>query len=205
MIKLLTISGSPVANSSTEILLRRVESSIVENIGSRKVRRSFVRLNDLDYISCQACGESPEPAFCFFDDDLTRLYKKLIDCDCLLIGSPIYFDAVSAQTKLFIDRCNCFCPADFDKHGSDQTFVKRLKKSRPGAIVLVGGEKGWFEGARKCIAGFFRWVNVTNEGLLIFHSKDYNRSGEVADCKSSLSEADRLGKRLASGLKEEHA
>lgn len=205
MIKLLAISGSPVENSSTEVLLRRIESSIVKSIGARKVRRSFVRLNDLNYTPCQACGESPEPAFCFFDDDLSSLYRKLIDCDCLLIGSPIYFDAVSAQTKLFIDRCNCFRPADFGQHGPMQNFVKRLGKSRPGAMVLVGGEKGWFEGARKCIAGFFKWVNVANEGMLIFHSRDYNRAGEVAESKTSLTEADRLGKRLASKLKKQHA
>ncbi len=205
MIKVLSISGSPTVNSSTELLLRRVAGSIAETLRGDKVRHTLVRLNDLEFTPCQACGESPVPRFCFFDDDLTSLYRHLIDCDCLLFGSPIFFDAVSAQAKAFIDRCNCIRPADFDSTDPDHRFVKRVDRTRPGAIVLVGSERGWFEGARRCIAGLFQWTGVVNEGLLKFHSTDFTRVGEVVRHADVLAQADKLGRQLAGAIERLHA
>ena len=173
--------------------------------GQLKVRQTFVKLNELTFIPCQSCGEAPEHGFCFFDDDLTKVYRKLERCDCLLFGSPVYFDSVSAQAKMFIDRCNCFRPPDFDNVDPDHDFLKKLTHKRPGAMVLVGGERGWFEGARRVIAGFFKWVEVTDEGLIIYRSPDFMRSGTVSEDKQTLAEADALGQRLAQIVLKNHA
>ena len=186
-------------NSSTELLLRRIADATARTLGE-KSRHTFIRLNDLDMVLCQACGEDPTPAFCFIEDEMTRLYRKLIDCDCLLIGSPIYFDSVSAQTKAFIDRCNCLKPVDFDNVADGSGFVRRLTRKRTGAMVLVGGEQAWFEGARRCLAGFFKWIEVTNEAYMKFSTTDVNRIGEAADCPKGLAEADRIGQKLARRL-----
>ncbi len=198
MIKLLTISGSPVEGSSTDFILNRIAAAVVETLGGEdRVQKTTIRLNDLTYIPCQACGESPEPEYCLFDDDLASVYQALVECDCLLFGSPVYFDSVSAQAKMFIDRCNCFRPPDYDNVDPDHYFLRRLNRSRPGAIVIVGGERGWFEGARRVIAGFFKWVNVVNEGMLIYRSSDFTKAGTAADDPTVLQQADELGKQLA--------
>ncbi len=203
MIRLLSISGSPVEGSSTELLLRKIAHSVAENSGD-KVRHRLVRLNDLDITACQACGEDPAPDFCFVGDGMAALYNDVVNCDCLLFGSPIYFDAVSAQAKAFIDRCNCLRPADFDDKVAGHHFIKRIGRKRPGAMVLVGGEQAWFEGARRCIAGLFKWIEVTNEGHLMFCSKDFNRIGEVADDVAALRQADKLGRKLARIVSRSH-
>ena len=205
MIKILSICGSPVEGSSTEILLRETADSIRKNIRSQRVRHTFVRLNDLDFAPCQSCGEAPTPSWCFLDDDLTDVYKELAGCDCLLFGSPIYFDSISAQAKAFIDRCNCFRPADFENKDPRHDFIKLIQRKRPGAIVLVGGEQGWFEGARRCIAGFFKWIEVVNEGGLKFQPVSFERAGEAADNTKVLKEARQLGGRLARLLDKRYA
>ena len=205
MINLLSISGSPVENSSTELILRRIAASISKHVCSDRTRHSIVRLNDLHFAPCQACGEAPTPSWCFLDDGLANVYKKLAACDCLLFGSPIYFDAVSAQAKAFIDRCNCFRPADFDNREPRHDFIKLISRKRPGAIVLVGGEQGWFEGARRCIAGFFKWVEVVNEGLLTYRTKDFTQAGEAANNPQVFKEADQLGRQLARLLDKRYA
>ena len=164
---------------------------------SRKVRTWFVNLAELEYTTCQACGESPAPAYCFFDDDLTDVYQKLEQCDCLLFGSPIHFDTVSSSAKLFIDRCNCIRPADFDNVDPAHDFLKRWHKKRPGGMVLVGGAEGWFEGARRTIAGFFKWTAITNEGLITCRTRDFREAGTAANDPAVLAEADALGRRLA--------
>ena len=136
---------------------------------------------------------------------MTELYHKVERCDCLLFGSPIYFDSVSASAKLFIDRCNCIRPYNFGRADDDHHFIKLINRTRPGAIVLVGGEKAWFEGARRCLAGFFKWVEVANEGVLAHQSADAERSGDAADCSDTLHRADELGKKLAANIRKQHA
>ena len=184
--------------SSTDLLLRQIADSIIENTpGKGEAEDTFVRLNDLKFIPCQSCGENPAPKFCLYDDDLTALYPKLAECDCLLFGTPVYFDSVSAQAKMFIDRCNCLRPPDFENTDPDHDFIKRIKKKRPGAIILVGGERGWFEGARRVIAGFFKWIEVVNEGMLVYRSSDFCSKGTAADDHAAMIEAEQLGFRLA--------
>jgi multimeric flavodoxin WrbA len=187
-----------VDGSSTDILLKRIQQALVDKIGSRaEVVATFVKLNSLKFIACQSCGEAPTEGYCLFEDDLTPVYNKLVECDCLLIGSPIYFDSVSAQTKMFIDRCNCIRPPDWKDTDPDHDFIKLLGKKRPGAMVLVGGEQGYFEGARRTIAGLFKWVEVTNEGYLKYASNDFRKRGEAAENPDTLKQADELGHKLA--------
>ena len=198
MINLLVVSGSPVDQSSTDIILNRISSAIAGSLPNQySMASTFVKLNELKFIPCQSCGEAPTPKFCLLDDDLTDVYSKLADCDCLLFGTPVYFDSVSAQSKMFIDRCNCFRPPDFDNVDPDHHFIRILKRKRPGAMVLVGGERGWLEGARRVVAGFFKWVEVTNEGMIVYRSPGFIRAGSVADDKDTLTQADALGRRLA--------
>ena len=198
MIKLLSVSGSPVEGSSTDFILNRIADAVVVTLsGEGRVQKTTISLNDLTYIPCQACGESPEPEYCLFDDDLTSVYQALIECDCLLFGSPVYFDSVSAQAKMFIDRCNCIRPPDYDNVDPQHHFIRRLNRSRPGTMVIVGGERGWFEGARRVIAGFFKWINVVNEGMLIYRSGDFTKAGTAKDDPNILQQADELGKQLA--------
>ncbi len=198
MIRLIAISASPVEGSSTGLLVRRIAGSFIEAAGGPdQVRPVHVNLNKLRYIPCQACGEAPQEGWCLFEDDLTPVFSELAAADAVIIGSPVYFDSVSGQAKTFIDRCNCFRPPDWQNRDPDHDFVKLLPRQRPGAMVLVGGERGWFEGARRVIAGWFRWVEVVTEGVLVFRTTDYRYKGAAADDHEALKEADRLGRQLA--------
>ncbi len=206
LIKLLVISGSPTAHSSTDLLLNAASEAVVETLKpTTPVDVSFVKLNALQFIPCQSCGKAPHDDWCVFHDDVSPVLDQLAECDCLLVGSPIYFDSVSAQLKLLMDRCNCFRPGDFDDVDPEHDFIRRIKSKRPGGMILVGGENGWFEGARRAIAGFFIWIEVTNEGVVTYKTKDFHRAGEVTDSQTTLDEARELGKKLASLLKAKHA
>lgn len=197
MIKILSISGSPIENSSTDILLDTIATSLKGSLPKDvEISYSQIKLNEITIKPCQACGESPTPKFCFYDD-LDSLYTQLAECDCLLFGSPVYFDSVSAQAKLLIDRCNCFRPPDFENTNENYQFLKILNRKRPGAMVLVGGENTWYEGARRVIAGYFKWIEVTNEGMIQYASPDYNVKGSVANQTEKIKEAQELGKMLA--------
>jgi len=153
MLNILTLTGSPVNGSSTSILLEQIAEGITYS-STQPVNNEIIRLNDYQYLPCQACGKSPEPDYCLFNDEIYPIYEQFLNCDIVLFGSPIYFDTVSAQSKLFIDRCNCLKPYDF-KDETEHHFKTLITKKRLGAFVLVGGERQIFEHAQAVMAGFF--------------------------------------------------
>jgi multimeric flavodoxin WrbA len=194
MPNILILSGSPIEGGSTDILLNEVARGIVEEASS-PAEVEFVRLNDYQFVPCQACGKSPEPDYCFFHDAIYPFYDKLINCEIVLFGSPVYFDSVSAQSKAFIDRCNCLRPPNFDNYNGFP-FKKIIGKKRLGGMVIVGGHRGEFECARKVIAGFFKWAEIIDCGMATFEGKTFDK-GEAGKDSAALSEARRLGIKIA--------
>ncbi|MCK5124768.1 MAG: flavodoxin family protein [candidate division Zixibacteria bacterium] len=188
MTKIIGLSGSPVTGSSTEILVQEV----LRGAGETGADTEIIILNEYDIMPCQACGQSPEDGYCFFSDGMDELYSKFIECDAIVMGSPIYFDSVSAQMKLFIDRTNCFRTINPKKPCE---FSLRFQKKCKGAIVLVGGEREEYEFARRVIGGFFIWAGVENIGL-VTHSNDSLEKGTAADDSLAMQEAFRLGNKL---------
>jgi len=184
----LGISGSPVIGSSTELLVREV----LRGAESKGAATEYILLNELDIMPCQACGQSPEDGYCFFNDGMDTIYGKFDWCDAIVIGSPIYFDSVSAQTKLFIDRCNCF--RSFVDDGESK-FIQRIEKRRRGAIVLVGGEREKYEYARRVIGGFYVWANIESVGLVTYAHADSGK-GSVIQSPENLKTAFDVGVQL---------
>jgi len=186
--RILGVSGSPVIGSSTEILIREV----LRGAASTGAETDYIFLNELDIMPCQACGQSPDEGYCFFDDGMDIIYEKFDRCDAIVVGSPIYFDSVSAQTKLFIDRCNCF--RTYAPHSRDG-FVQRMDKRRKGAIVLVGGEREEYEYARRVIGGLYVWANIESVDLITYAHDGWEK-GSVSHHPSVLAEAYRIGEIL---------
>ncbi len=60
------------------------------------------------------------------------------------------------------------------------------------------------EGARRSIAGFFKWIEVTNEGMVTHASTDDNRIGTAKEDPEALNRARQLGEHLASLLAISH-
>lgn len=198
--KVITISGSPTDNSSTDILLAKVADGI--RAGSTAgAEIAAYRLHELSFIPCQACAKTPEPEVCFYEDDLWPVYRDLIDADIVLVGTPIFFDSVSGQTKMFIDRCNCFRPPDYaDK--TEHDFKKLGFKRRIGAGILVAGQGGRFDLAQSVLKGFFKWTEIDCQGFITYQSPDFRCAGQVADNSDKLNEANKLGMSLSGCLKK---
>lgn len=155
----------------------------------------WVDLNRQKIMPCQSCGESPEPKLCFFDDDMTPIYEKFLASRLVVVGSPIYFDSVSAQVKLFIDRMNCARPLAQKK--SREVYLKKRRLGRRGGfVILVGGEDPKFQGASWVVKGFFIWAGTHPEGHLLYSPNTFE-AGQVQKEKTILKEAFEKGKKLA--------
>lgn len=178
--KLLIVNGSPRVGSSTEILARKFQDGFTSILPDAEVVN--VRLNDLNIIPCQACGIDPTPLPCIYKDDLYPTLQHLQQADMVLIASPVYFDTVSAQTKLFIDRTNCFRPprfrnntVEFDEHG--------ILHSK-GAYILVGGAREKFDAAERVIGGAFIWAGVEKIGRVIYAHEDWRLGGVMLNSET---------------------
>jgi multimeric flavodoxin WrbA len=130
--KALAFNGSPRPHGNTAELLRKA----LEGAASEGAETEFVQLRELKMESCAACfscklrgGKSY--GRCALKDGFTRFYRKLEEADAVFLGSPIYFGAVTAEAKMFIDRLYPYAT-----YGDPPTsFPKRL---RVGLIYTMG-------------------------------------------------------------------
>jgi multimeric flavodoxin WrbA len=57
---------------------------------------------------CLGCGSCHRTGRCTIDDDFQEVYEQIVGAEGLVLATPVYFGAVSAQAKLLIDRCESF-------------------------------------------------------------------------------------------------
>jgi len=124
---------------------------------------------------------------------MDRVYELLHDAHAIVVGSPIYFDAVSAQLKLVMDRCNCVTPLVRTADGWG--FRARWPRTRRGAFVTACGERQRWDMAERSVRGFLKWVGARWEETLAFAHTD-NDLGSVARHPERLERARALGGRL---------
>jgi multimeric flavodoxin WrbA len=132
--KVVGFVGSPRKGMNTDTLVTKV----LEGARSKGAGIEKIYLNDLEIKPCQACNKSPTPAYCFFKDGMEIIYQTVDTADAIVIGTPAYYDSISSQLKLAIDRCNCF--SDIINLPDDKfTFKSKVTKQKKGIFIWVAG------------------------------------------------------------------
>ena len=94
------LSGSPRVGGNTDMILQEVLTAAkAEGAEIKLIRISDYRLQPCT--GCMACFSAKK---CITDDDGENLYQELVKADGIILGSPSYFQGVTAQMKIFIDR-----------------------------------------------------------------------------------------------------
>ena len=99
--KILGINASPRSSKSQTLKLVR---AVLNGAKSKGARTELVDICKLKIEFCNACGTCHKKGKCVKNDDFQALYKKIMDADGLVIGSPNYFRSITAQMKTMIDR-----------------------------------------------------------------------------------------------------
>ena len=164
------ISGSPRKNSNTDYLLK---------IALSLTGGKFIKLSDYKIEPCKSCRACLKLGKCIIDDDMSNvIIPLLLKSDAIVIGSPVYFNNVSAQTKAFIDR----------------TWSIRGKlKNKIGGAIVVGRRYG-IESALVAINSFFlkHEMIVANRGVCGIAFEE----GEIIKDKEAIETAKKLGERI---------
>ena len=185
------IVGSPIKNGNVDLLV----SQVLKGASSQGADTEKLYLNALNIGPCQSCGVDPYPQHCLFDDDMVLVNSMLETGYVIVLGSPVYFDTVSAQTKLMIDRCNCLRPY-VEKENGSFGFERRLERKKKGVFIAVAGTGQEFKTIQTTVNGFFEWANVEQvERILYTHESD--KPGCVREDPAKMEEAFEVGRRVA--------
>ena len=182
--------GSPRRNGNTELLLK--ES--VKGIEDSGLTVQTYNLNLMKIKPCQDCGGCNETGRCVFQDDMNIIYDSIRSADRIILASPIFFFALSAQAKLMIDRCQSFwCEKYILRKPIDEG-----RYGRKGLLLLVGGMKKdiGIQCGETCAKAFFRTISVPQHETLSFLGVD--QKGDIASHPTALKDAYGAGKKLIS-------
>jgi NAD(P)H-dependent FMN reductase len=65
----------------------------------------FVKLTDLNYSGCKGCVQlCAKPQVCMLEDDAQPYYETIKQADAVVIGTPVYFNTMTATVSAFIER-----------------------------------------------------------------------------------------------------
>jgi len=183
--KVLIVNGSPRKKGNSVVLAAQVAE------GARSVGAEVetVLLQDLDIKPCDGCDACQRSGKgCHIDDDMQALYPKVREADALVLAGPVYWFTVTAQTKLFMDRCYAIAIS-----GNNALAGKRI-----GIVLVYGGNDAFDSGAVNALRTFqdaYRYVGARIKGIV--HGSA-STAGEVKDNRELMDQALALGRRLAS-------
>ena len=138
MSKYILISGSPRKGNTDYVLLE-----IYNNL---KGDKELIFLKDINLKHCNGCLNCYETNECVINDKMSKVFKKLLIADIIIIGSPNYYGNVSGLLKDFIDRT------------IPSYETKSLKNKKLISIMVGGGETqiaGKFH--KEAIKGFVKF------------------------------------------------
>ena len=127
------IVASPRKLMNTDTLVQRILDGCQESGASV----AKIHLNDLEIQACQAC-KIQDGSGCAYQDDMEQIYKVFETADGLVLGTPVYYNTVSSQMKLMIDRCYCLARPVVLPTG-ERIYESAVRKKKKGIVVSVGG------------------------------------------------------------------
>jgi multimeric flavodoxin WrbA len=182
---ILGIVCSPRKNGNTEIMVREALMGAEED----GAESELLHVADMKMEPCDGCRACREHGICHIKDDVQTIHRKMFDADGIIIGSPVYFYAVSAQAKIIMDR-------SYALRWRDGGLNPRLK-GKSGGAVAVAARRGCFS-ALQTINTFFLAVRMWPVSLGV---EGYAREkGEIKNDIETLRAARRLGKEVVESV-----
>lgn len=180
--KIIGICGSPRKKANTEILLKET----LDTVSKSGMDTELILLREKKIELCRGCDEKcQETGECIIVDDMQEVYEKLISADGIILGSPTYFDNVSALMKNFMDRTDPL------------TVGRKLKNKIAGliAVGLVGPES--IRKSVRAMMDFCECHRIIIKGEMMV--KAY-KEGEVLGKENILIEARKLGEKIVKSI-----
>jgi multimeric flavodoxin WrbA len=184
--QVLVILGSPRKKGNSSTLAARIARG-AKSAGA-EVETLF--LQGLKISPCRGCNtcQKHDSRGCAIKDDMQEIYPKLIKADAWVIASPVYWFTMSAQTKIFMDRCYALL-----------AYAKNPFAGKRIAIAMSYGDadpvKSGCVNALRTFQDAYRYTGSKIVGMVYGSAM---KPGEIANNEALMREAEELGKRLVS-------
>jgi len=179
----LAINGSPRKGGNTEFLLNEILSEL-QTVGWET---ELVKVGGTDIrgcIACEKCFENKDNKCSVKNDSFNEIFSKMLKADAMILGSPTYFAAVSADLKALIER------AGYVAYANDHAFSGKIGAAvaavrRGGATHVYDTINHMFQMSRMVIPCSTYW----NMGFGL-------GKAEVKDDEEGLANMRHLGKSI---------
>jgi multimeric flavodoxin WrbA len=183
--KVLVVLGSPRKQGNSAILAEQIASGAK----SEKAKVETIYLHGKTIAPCRACFacQKKKSKGCSIKDDMQDIYLQLIKADAWVIASPVYWFNMSAQTKIFMDRC--FALPAYQK--------EPFNGKRIAITMTYGGEDPFVSGCVNALRTFqdaFSYTESKIVGMVYGSAMD---AGQIRSNEKVMQEAFDLGKKLA--------
>lgn len=188
--KVIAFNGSPRRNGNTALLI----NCVFDELETEGIETEFLQLGGKDIKGCLACMKCFEAkdntCVARKDDILNEYFRKMVEADGIIIGSPTYFANVSTEVKALIDRAGLVAIAN----------GYALKRKVGAAVVAVrrAGATGVFDAINK----FFLINQVVLPGSIYWNMGFGLDKEDVKDDEEGLNTMKILGKNMAWILKK---
>ncbi|MBU4262741.1 MAG: flavodoxin family protein [Proteobacteria bacterium] len=175
------INGSPRKGGNTELLLKEVLSELHDagwetelvKVGGTAIRGC---------IACDKCFKNKDNQCATKKDKFNEIYAKMLKADAMILGSPTYFAAVSADLKALIER------AGYVAYANNNAFSGKI-----GAAV-VAVRRGGATHVYDTINHMFQMSRMIMPGSTYWNMGYGLNKGEVLEDKEGLANMRHLGK-----------
>ena len=175
--KVLILSGSPRKKGNSDLLCDEFMRGAME--AGHEVEK--IRVQEKKIACCTACYACRDTGICAIKDDMAEIMQKMIDCDAMVLASPVYFYSIDAQLKAVIDRSVC-------------RWTEVKNKEMYYIMTAADGEKESMDTTLACFRGYADCVEGAIEKGIIYGTGVYH-VGEIKDTKC-MQEAYEMGKTI---------
>ena len=187
--KILVLSGSPKKNGNTAILVNWfTEGARSAGAEVEVVNTAFLKYKSTGCISCRACQRS-EKYECAVDDEAKPVLARMADVDVIVMATPLYFFAMSAQLKLISDRMFSLYKWD-NKANTMETPLK----GKMFVLIASAYEDVGLDALEKPFAITADYTSMKFRSLLV---PGAGESGDIAKNKDAREKAYALGNSVA--------
>ena len=125
MKKVLAFSGSPRANSNSEILLENFN----KGAKTSNAQITWHNIKDLKIKACTGCLRCNIVKRCTLrDDDWNLLINDILEADIIVFATPVYFHHVPGPMKVLLDRFRSFVHVGITETGLTYTPHEEWEK-----------------------------------------------------------------------------
>lgn len=165
--KVLCIGGQLREGGNTEHLFDAVR----DELRKTEVSVDSVALSDRKIADCNDCGGCAHSYECTVEDDMTPLYRKVLEADAIVLSSPVYMWNITGKLKCFVDRLFC--------------ITSKLEGKKIGLVLTAGGDA--FDGADLCVSTVRRLADYTGMHMIeTLFRRAHDASGYKAWDKTAL-------------------